>query len=133
MASGLDHASKTAGFWPHAYLSGHSHNYQRYTRSVAGINIPYLVAGGGGHDVTLLQTSGNGNALRTPMKVNSTLTLESYDDTDYGYPRIVADTTNLLTEYHPASDGAGAKTPNGTVTVFIPPFAKCAKDGAPGH
>jgi len=119
MLQDLDKASQSAGFWPHAYLSGHSHNYQRYTRSVAGINIPYLVAGGGGHAVTKLQTSGNGNALRTPMKVNPTLTLENYDDINYGYLRIVVDSVNLRIEYHPASDGAGAKTPNDTVTVNL--------------
>jgi hypothetical protein len=119
MLQDLDTASRTAGFWPHAYLSAHSHNYQRYTRSVAGIDIPYLVAGGGGHDVVKLQSSGDGNALRTPMKVNPTLTLENYDDMDYGYLRIVVDTGNLRIEYHPASDGAGAKTPNDTVTVNL--------------
>jgi hypothetical protein len=119
MLQDLDTAAKTAGFWPHAYLSAHSHNYQRYTRLVAGINIPYLVAGGGGHNVVKLQTSGNGNALRTPMKVNPTLTLENYDDTNYGYLRIVVDSDNLRIEYHPASDGAGTKTPNDTVTVNL--------------
>lgn len=119
MLQDLDKASQSAGFWPHAYLSAHSHNYQRYTRAIAGIDIPYLVAGGGGHNVVKLQTSGNGNALRTPMKVNPTLTLESYDDTNYGYLRIVVDTINLHIEYHPASDGAGSKTPNDTVTVNL--------------
>jgi hypothetical protein len=119
MLQDLDKASKAAGFWPHAYLSAHSHNYQRYTRSTAGINIPYLVAGGGGHNVVKLQTSGNGNALRTPMKVNPTLTLENYDDTNYGYLRIVVDSENLRIEYHPASDGTGTKTPNDTVTVNL--------------
>jgi hypothetical protein len=69
--------------------------------------------------VTKLQTSGNDNALRTPMKVNPTLTLENYDDMNYGYLRIVVDTENLRIEYHPASDGAGAKTPNDTVTVNL--------------
>ena len=125
MLQDLDKASQAAGFWPHAYLSGHSHNYQRYMRHVAGVNIPYLVAGGGGHAVTKLQTSGNGNALRTPMKVNPTLTLENYDDTNYGYLRIVVDTENLRIEYHPASDGAGAKTPNDTVTVNLKTRASC--------
>ena len=119
MLQDLDKASQSAGFWPHAYLSAHSHNYQRYTRAIAGIDIPYLVAGGGGHNVVKLQTSGNGNALRTPMKVNPTLTLENYDDTNYGYLRIVVDTINLRIEYHPASDGAGSKTPNDTVTVNL--------------
>jgi hypothetical protein len=119
MLQDLDKASQSAGFWPHAYLSAHSHNYQRYTRAIAGIDIPYLVAGGGGHNVVKLQTSGNGNALRTPMKVNPTLTLENYDDSNYGYLRIVVDTINLRIEYHPASDGAGSKTPNDTVTVNL--------------
>jgi hypothetical protein len=119
MLQDLDQASQSAGFWPHAYLSAHSHNYQRYTRAIAGIDIPYLVAGGGGHNVAKLQTSGNGNALRTPMKVNPTLTLENYDDSNYGYLRIVVDTINLRIEYHPASDGAGSKTPNDTVTVNL--------------
>jgi hypothetical protein len=77
------------------------------------------VAGGGGHNVVKLQTSGTGNALRTPMKVNPTLTLENYDDSNYGYLRIVVDTVNLRIEYHPASDGTGAKTPNDTVTVNL--------------
>ena len=119
MLQDLDKASQSAGFWPHAYLSAHSHNYQRYTRAIAGIDIPYLVAGGGGHNVVKMQTSGDGNALRTPMKVNPTLTLENYDDTNYGYLRIVVDTINLRIEYHPASDGAGSKTPNDTVTVNL--------------
>jgi hypothetical protein len=125
MLQDLDKASQAAGFWPHAYLSAHSHNYQRYTRHVAGVNIPFLVAGGGGHNVTKMQTSGDGNALRTPMKVNPTLTLENYDDTNYGYLRIVVDTGNLRIEYHPASDGAGAKTPNDTVTVDLKTRAVC--------
>lgn len=119
MLQDLDKASRSVGFWPHAYLSAHSHNYQRYTRAIAGIDIPYLVAGGGGHNVVKLQTSGNGNALRTLMKVNPTLTLENYDDSNYGYLRIVVDTINLRIEYHPASDGAGSKTPNDTVTVNL--------------
>ena len=119
MLQDLDKASQSAGFWPHAYLSAHSHNYQRYTRAIAGIDIPYLVAGGGGHNVVKMQTSGDGNALRTPMKVNPTLTLENYDDSNYGYLRIVVDTINLRIEYHPASDGAGSKTPNDTVTVNL--------------
>jgi hypothetical protein len=53
------------------------------------------------------------------MKVNPTLTLENYDDTNYGYLRVVVDSDNLRIEYHPASDGAGTKTPNDTVTVNL--------------
>ena len=47
------------------------------------------------------------------------VTLENYDDQDYGYLRIVVTETQLRIEYHPASDGAGAKTPDDFVTVDI--------------
>ncbi|HEV2275846.1 MAG TPA: metallophosphoesterase [Acidobacteriaceae bacterium] len=119
MLEDLDTAAKNAGFWPHAYLSGHAHNYQRYTREVAGLKIPYLVAGNGGHALAKLQKTAGGGALRTPIKVTPALTLENYDDLHYGYLRIVVDSEKLRIEYHPSSDGAGAKTPDDVVTVNL--------------
>jgi len=47
------------------------------------------------------------------------VTLENYDDQDYGYLRIVVSATQLRIEYHPASDGADAKTPDDFVTVDL--------------
>jgi hypothetical protein len=47
------------------------------------------------------------------------VTLENYDDEDYGYLRIIASATQLRIEYHPASDGTGAKTPDDIVTVDL--------------
>ena len=38
---------------------------------------------------------------------------------DYGYLRVVANSTQLRVEYHPASDGAQAKTPDDFVTVDL--------------
>ena len=52
MLQDMDDAATKAGFWPHVVLSGHSHNYQRYTRTVSGLTIPYIVAGMGGHGLT---------------------------------------------------------------------------------
>lgn len=118
MLQDLDQASQQAGFWPHAYLAAHAHNYQRYTRTVNNTSIPYLVAGGGGHNIIPLRKTGTGG-IRTPFVVNKTLTLENYDDTDYSYLRIVVDSVNLRIENHPAPDGAGAKTPNDAVTVNL--------------
>jgi hypothetical protein len=45
--------------------------------------------------------------------------LENYDDQDYGYLRVVVASAQLRIEYHPASDGAGAKTPDDFVTVDL--------------
>jgi len=44
---------------------------------------------------------------------------ENYDDQNFGYLRIIADPTQLRIEYHPATDGAAAKTPDDFVTVAL--------------
>ena len=118
MLADIDAACTKAGFWPHAHLSGHAHNYQRLTRTINGMDIPYIVAGGGGHGLSTMREI-NGAPIRTPLVIDSTLTLESYDDTDYGYLRIVVDATSLRIEFHPASDGGTTKTPDDVVTVDI--------------
>lgn len=48
MLADIDSACTAAGVWPHAVFAGHAHNYQRYTRVVNGLSIPYIVAGSGG-------------------------------------------------------------------------------------
>jgi hypothetical protein len=115
MLADIDSVCTAAGLWPHAVLSGHAHNYQRYTRTVDGMQIPYLVAGCGGHNpLSKMRTT-----LRTPYAINDTLTLNSVDDTDFGYLRVVVDAQSLTIEYHPQSDGGATKTPDDKVTVNL--------------
>jgi hypothetical protein len=118
MLADIDACCTKAGFWPHAHLSGHAHNYQRLTRTIQGFDIPYIVAGCGGHGLSSMRDI-NGGTIRTPLVIDPTLTLESYDDTDYGYLRIIVDATSLKIEFHPASDGAGTKTPDDVVTLDL--------------
>ena len=115
MLADIDGACTAAGVWPHAVLSGHAHNYQRYTRTVNGFQTPYMVAGCGGHS----PLSAIRSTIRTPFKIDDTLTLESYDDTDYGYLRIVVTATTMTIEFHPESDGGTTKTPDDTVTIDL--------------
>jgi hypothetical protein len=115
MLADIDSACATANVWPHALFSGHAHNYQRYTRTVNGMQIPCLVAGCGGHS-PLASMRGT---YRTPYKIDDTLTLESYDDTDYGYLRVVVNAQTLTIEFHPQSDRGVTKTPDDTVTVNL--------------
>jgi len=115
MLADIDSACTTAGVWPHAVFSGHSHNYQRYTRTVNAYEIPYIVAGCGGHSPLSTMRS----TLRTPYTIDDTLTLESYDDTDYGYLRVSVTATTLTIEFHPESDGGTTKTPDDVVTVDL--------------
>ena len=120
MLQEIDAACKSSGVWPHAVLSGHAHSYQRYTRATGNMQIPYVIAGNGGHGLTPLVKPGTA-ALRVPSPVAGVtgVTFESYDDTDYGYLRVIVNAQQLRIEYHPASDGAAAKTPDDSVTVDL--------------
>ena len=123
MLSQIDAVCNETGVWPHAVLSGHAHNYQRFTRLHGQTQIPYIVCGNGGHGLAKLSKKG-GSALRTPQALQvpghtDQVTLENYDDQDYGYLRVVVTPSQLRIEYQPASDGADAKTPDDFVTVDL--------------
>jgi hypothetical protein len=123
MLSQIDDVCTTAGIWPHAVLSGHAHNYQRFTRQHGDTQIPYIIGGDGGHGLTKLTRKG-ASALRTPQTLAVSghadkVILENYDDQDYGYLRVIVTATQLRIEYQPASDGADAKTPDDFVTVDL--------------
>jgi Calcineurin-like phosphoesterase len=48
----IDSCCQKAGQWPDALLSGHAHLYQRFTRTVNGRQVPYVVSGSGGYAAT---------------------------------------------------------------------------------
>jgi hypothetical protein len=122
----IDKVCAANGIWPHAFLSGHAHNYQRFTRtrSADGTHIPYLVCGNGGHGLAKLAKHGDAT-LRAPQVIQAAssstdqVVLESYDDTHYGYLRIVVTQAQLRIEYHAISDGSFTKSPSDYVTVDL--------------
>ena len=120
----MDAAFEKAGVWPHAFLAGHAHSYQRFTRARSdGTEVPYVICGNGGHNVQKLQMV-NGVPIRTPQIISQPtgedpVTFENYDDQDYGYLRIIVDPKQLRIEYHPATDGKSAKTPDDSVTIDL--------------
>jgi hypothetical protein len=124
MRQQMDAICGQVGIWPHAVLAGHAHNYQRFTRLRPDkTEIPYVICGNGGHNVQKLQKTGA--PLRTPQIVQPAtgdgdqVTLENYDDTNYGYLRIIVDPEQLRIEYHPASDANQSKTPDDSVTIDL--------------
>jgi hypothetical protein len=125
MLEDIDSACTNAGVWPHAVLSGHAHNYQRFTRANGARQTPFVVLGNGGHAPIQRLTSKSTPTLRTPIPQPSlsngedSVTFESYDDQNFGYLRIIADAAQLRIEYHPAADGDAAKTPDDSVTVNL--------------
>lgn len=119
MVQDLDNAFSKTGCYPHAVLSGHAHNYQRFTRSAKnGTQTPYIVAGCGGHNISALKPQKGTSAIRTPLKINDTLTFDKYF-AEYGYLRIIVTPALLRIEFHQASVGTELKSPADTVTVDL--------------
>jgi hypothetical protein len=92
MLQQIDAACATAGIQPDLYLSGHAHLYERYTRTVDGKQIPFVVAGTGGYyDLPGLKKNSPAPP-KTPQsgedQSNNPLTLEVYNDTTFGFLRI---------------------------------------------
>jgi Calcineurin-like phosphoesterase len=88
LADDIDNASRAAGFWPDAVLSGHAHLYQRFTRRVDGREIPYIVAGSGGFSAT----QPIGGLPATPVTVGE-YTLDKPPVVDFGYLTVTVDMT----------------------------------------
>jgi hypothetical protein len=72
MLKDLDVAFNNAGIAPDAVLSGHAHNYQRFTRTVTVhgkiMQVPYIVAGCGGHNIQPLKPGLNRQPVGTPLR-----------------------------------------------------------------
>jgi hypothetical protein len=118
MLGEIDAICKTQGVYPHAFLSGHAHNYQRYTRkvSLAGntYTVPFVVSGDGGYNVKGLVQARGGVTPPPPTPrshvdyldanlsgLGGTLTIDNFDQTNYGYLRITVDAKQLRIEFHP--------------------------------
>jgi hypothetical protein len=106
MLKAIDECCRQAGIWPDLVLSGHAHLYERYTRTMQadGRQIPFVVAGNGGYyDLPGLKTKPNGKKPvagkhTEPDGQGNTISLDQYDDTDYGYLRITASAATILVE-----------------------------------
>jgi hypothetical protein len=103
MSQSIDAVCEKAGIWPDAFLSGHAHNYQRYTRRVAGKQIPYLVVGTGG-----IAPQKVPDAAGQPAD-NSHETTYDAAMASYGYLYVTASPKVLKFEFWPLSDGGHAE------------------------
>ncbi len=110
LAEDIDKACAAAGLRPDAVLSGHAHLYQRYTRTVEGAEIPYIVAGSGGHNVTKPKP----NAAEATLPEGYAVAVEPI--LEYGYLALTVDMSG--------------SSPTLTV-AFKPTRGKSAKDEQP--
>jgi hypothetical protein len=132
----IDQICAEVGVYPHAILSGHAHNYQRYTRTIqfngSTYSVPFVVAGDGGHDVTKLVQSNRGQPAQEPNNgadvtymdispaVSATgLKIEKHDDTHYGYLRITVDAKQLAIGFYEVGGTSIAQSRYDMVTVDL--------------
>ena len=119
--------------YPHAFLSGHAHNYQRYTRSLLFggdlVSVPFVVCGSGGHNVSPLLSARGGQKAVEPRDgadasyldqsrtvTSKGLVLNTHNDTSFGYLRVIVDARTLTIEFHPVTPSRDGVD---TVTVDI--------------
>lgn len=101
MLKQIDQACAAAGIQPDLHLSGHAHLYERYTRTVAGKQIPYLVAGMGGYYNLpgLKPQNRRAPAPSTPLSgtdaSGNPLKLEVYNDNTFGFLRLTVSPASI--------------------------------------
>jgi hypothetical protein len=105
----IDRAVSSTGRVPDAVLSGHVHNYQRFSRKVGNKTVPYIVAGAGGYANTAkllhqVQREVKGVDPVLPMKTlhdgkDIGVTLENFNDKEPGFLRITVTPAKLDIEY----------------------------------
>ncbi len=99
----IDRAVAASGRTPDAVLSGHVHNYQRFSRSVEGKAVPYIVAGAGGYandsrSMHKVQKGIENEALPFQTTLPD-VKLENFQQTEPGFLRIIASPAGLTLEY----------------------------------
>lgn len=102
----IDRAVAASNRYPDAVFSGHVHNYQRFTREIAGREIPFVVAGNGGYADTpkavhQLQLDQNGKPIPRGrfQTTEAGVFLEYYDETNPGFLKITVDANKLTGQY----------------------------------
>jgi len=103
MNQGIDTICNAAGVVPDAFLSGHAHNYQRYTRRIGGKQVPYIVIGTGG-----IGTQNVPEAVGQPASGSHDTTYEAAM-ASHGYLYVTASAKELKFEFWPFANGGHAQ------------------------
>ncbi len=102
------------GVWPHLVLSGHVHNYQRFTvrQPVNGApaTVTCVVAGAGGYSKLGKLHKIDGAWPEPGLDLSDSLRLESYNQDDFGFLRLEV-TAEAITGRYFAAPFAEERTP----------------------
>ena len=110
LKSVLESAIAAGGRVPELVLSGHVHNYQRFSGSLSGKEVPMIIAGAGGYNARLHTLSNVFHSSKLPVKmVGSDGLLESFCDNQHGYLRITVTKKQIACEYVAVPDPGSPK------------------------
>jgi hypothetical protein len=98
MSQSIDDACTKTGVTPDLFLSAHAHNYQRYTRHVAGKQVPYIAVGTGGMPPQKVAP-----ASGQPVSGNPSVTYDSAI-ASYGYLYVTISPTLITSEFWQLGD-----------------------------
>ena len=101
MGETLDAAISASGRNPDLVLTAHVHNYQRFTRTTSGRQLPYIVAGAGGYwHLHYMAKDDNGQPLTLPWQTpDPDVQLVAAADDRHGFLRLTVTKATLKGEY----------------------------------
>ncbi len=130
MLHDIDTVCASVGIYPHAVFSGHAHNYQRFTRRIQlgsrTIEVPFVVCGNGGHGVNPIVKSPQAHPVKgadvsyidtNPAVASQGLTIDNFDDQNYGYLLVTVDGAYLNIAYN--NTAAAGPIPADQVTIDL--------------
>jgi 3',5'-cyclic AMP phosphodiesterase CpdA len=114
MLQDIDTACTAAGIQPDMVLSGHSHLYERYTRTIGGAQIPFVVAGMGGYwNLSGIKTDQNNQPPVTPFHGTdmdgNPLVLETYNAKTFGYMKMKVSAASVACTVYGVTPSAGGQ------------------------
>lgn len=119
MGSALDEAFQTSGRVPDLVLSGHVHDYQRFTRQIGTKAVPYIVSGNGGYH-NLHQLAAD---AQPGLQVTTDVTFEFGDDSHYGFLELTVADGAISGEYVAVTPGTMPDGTDATVTDNVDTFS----------
>lgn len=136
MLEQIDSACVAAKFYPHAIISGHAHNAQRFTRTIGfsgqEYEVPFIISGCGGHNINPIVQGSKTHPAVPPKPKSSVKYLDSsavlpvkdlvyeYGEwTSYGYLRVTANAQTLQIDLMTVGEGSASPTVGDSVIVDL--------------
>jgi hypothetical protein len=118
----IDNAVQASGRVPELVLTGHVHDYQRFTGQLGGKDVPIIIAGAGGYNAKLHVLDAAFHKAKLPATIpGGGGILESFCDSQHGYLRISVTKKAIVCEYvavpDPSKPSKGPLKAFDTVTV----------------